>query len=59
MGTDADGNPIDMSGVTGNTFEAAVAGDYVVVTGNPGCIPIEVLPFRWTVIGVLLMVVVV
>jgi len=40
MGTDADGNPIDMSGISGNTFEATVAGDYVVVTGNPGCNPI-------------------
>ncbi len=35
--TDADGNTIDMSGVTGNSFEAAMAGQYVVVTYYSGC----------------------
>jgi hypothetical protein len=35
--TDANGNAIDMSGITGNSFEATVAGDYAVVTYYSGC----------------------
>jgi len=37
MGTDLDGNSIDMSGAAGNAFEAAVAGEYIVVTYYGGC----------------------
>jgi hypothetical protein len=35
--TDVNGNAIDMSGITGNSFEATVAGDYAVVTYYAGC----------------------
>jgi hypothetical protein len=35
--TDPDGNTIDMSGVSGNSFEATAPGDYVVVTYYAGC----------------------
>jgi hypothetical protein len=35
--TDPDGNTIDMSGVSGNSFEATAPGNYVVVTYYAGC----------------------
>jgi len=35
--TDPDGNTIDMTGVSGNSFEATVPGNYVVVTYYAGC----------------------
>ena len=35
--TDPDGNTIDMSGASGNSFEATLPGNYVVMTYYSGC----------------------